>query len=742
MKTASILAAVLLLILPTLALAGNVIMNNNGFIYSDGTFPLGAVGDKYAGAGFVSSTSPPISADLSVNELTWSLDSLLLTDQLVFGDIVRTFFAGGIVGIYLDPAMNAEYGINPPNATCPSTFEDGDQFLIGVITMAAMQYNAVTQSGVLQAVVDFTNGTALPDLPETNGNIVEFVFGPDDLNIPPGFDLQALGSITAPALCTVQGDVRYECFSECEECDGITQLVLEYTGSGDLTTVTVSGGVSYEVQGNLLIITAGTGETALPDHIQIQIGCDGYCIDTSCERPLDPGNAIGPFVVVTADKIMVPCEQDLCEGITSLTLLYLGIGNPDDVLVSDGAVASVVGDIITITPTGDKLPGNITVKIRQGRRWDKAQIHTSCSQPLEVGFVFGEYEVVAVEKIISGDGVGIPTEGPVVGATVDLVDGEGNMYTTLTDENGHYVFYDVATTDITVSMVVPLGYYPVSPTSAELVLAPGDVAVVDFLVECAATQDKPRSVGFWKHQVNSALKGKQKGVQVPADLLITYFNQIHDRFDQYFEVFIPVVTLEDFRDVLSVKGGTMYEKGRKQFAALLLNVVSNRLATWQFISDDNATVSQAITYVGSLLMDGDDTNDELAKDIAEIIVNDRIVPAGMIPLDIGQIAYTPPWAESDETPSMILGAGNYPNPFNPTTTIAYELRRESPVSLAIYNVAGQKIRHLIRGEIQAGLNEVTWDGRDNAGRQMVSGVYFYRLKVGAEIVTNRIVMIR
>jgi hypothetical protein len=70
----------------------------------------------------------------------------------------------------------------------------------------------------------------------------------------------------------------------------------------------------------------------------------------------------------------------------------------------------------------------------------------------------------------------------------------------------------------------------------------------------------------------------------------------------------------------------------------------------------------------------------------------------VIPLDIGQIAYPPPKSDSvDDVPSMILSAGNYPNPFNPITTITYELKRDLLVDLAIYNVLGQKVRDLVRG---------------------------------------------
>jgi len=93
-------------------------------------------------------------------------------------------------------------------------------------------------------------------------------------------------------------------------------------------------------------------------------------------------------------------------------------------------------------------------------------------------------------------------------------------------------------------------------------------------------------------------------------------------------------------------------------------------------------------------------------------------------------------------PAAIRNVSNYPNPFNPMTNIAYELDREAPVTLAIYNVLGQKVRDLVRGEIQKGLNEVKWDGQDNGGRDLGSGIYFCRLMAGREVITHRIVLIR
>lgn len=74
---------------------------------------------------------------------------------------------------------------------------------------------------------------------------------------------------------------------------------------------------------------------------------------------------------------------------------------------------------------------------------------------------------------------------------------------------------------------------------------------------------------------------------------------------------------------------------------------------------------------------------------------------------------------------------NYPNPFNPTTTISFSLPEASRVTLAVYNVLGQKVRTLINNQLAtAGFHAKQWDGRDDAGRQVASGIYFYKLEAG------------
>lgn len=71
--------------------------------------------------------------------------------------------------------------------------------------------------------------------------------------------------------------------------------------------------------------------------------------------------------------------------------------------------------------------------------------------------------------------------------------------------------------------------------------------------------------------------------------------------------------------------------------------------------------------------------------------------------------------------------GNYPNPFNPATTIKYQLAASRPVTLKIYDTLGRDIRTLVNERQNAGAYQVAWDGKDNAGRAVSSGVYFYQL---------------
>ncbi|HSG29114.1 MAG TPA: carbohydrate-binding protein [Candidatus Krumholzibacterium sp.] len=85
----------------------------------------------------------------------------------------------------------------------------------------------------------------------------------------------------------------------------------------------------------------------------------------------------------------------------------------------------------------------------------------------------------------------------------------------------------------------------------------------------------------------------------------------------------------------------------------------------------------------------------------------------------------------------------YPNPFNPSTTISYDLPEEVAVDLSVYDVTGRLVRKLVDGAFTgAGTHRIVWDGRNEAGRVVEAGVYFYRLEAGTFSRTRKMVLMR
>ncbi|MBE0565598.1 MAG: VCBS repeat-containing protein [Krumholzibacteria bacterium] len=95
-----------------------------------------------------------------------------------------------------------------------------------------------------------------------------------------------------------------------------------------------------------------------------------------------------------------------------------------------------------------------------------------------------------------------------------------------------------------------------------------------------------------------------------------------------------------------------------------------------------------------------------------------------------------------ELPTRFALHPNYPNPFNPSTTLRFDLPQAGKVELTIYDTAGRRVRTLVRETLAAGRQEVVWRGRDDGGRQVASGVYFYRLEAGTFGETKKMILLK
>ena len=111
---------------------------------------------------------------------------------------------------------------------------------------------------------------------------------------------------------------------------------------------------------------------------------------------------------------------------------------------------------------------------------------------------------------------------------------------------------------------------------------------------------------------------------------------------------------------------------------------------------------------------------------------------GQTPLTSGTVLVR----SDDALPTVFALSQNYPNPFNPTTTISFSMAEESVVSLNIYDISGRLINTLVNNNLPQGYHSVVWNGADSDNVQVSAGVYFYTLDNGAEVITNKMVLMK
>lgn len=94
------------------------------------------------------------------------------------------------------------------------------------------------------------------------------------------------------------------------------------------------------------------------------------------------------------------------------------------------------------------------------------------------------------------------------------------------------------------------------------------------------------------------------------------------------------------------------------------------------------------------------------------------------------------------TGSPSLGLGNHPNPFNPETTIRFQLPEPATARLDIFDLQGARVRSLELGRLEAGAHQTVWDGLDSQGKPAASGTYLYRLELPGRAETGRMTLLR
>jgi subtilisin family serine protease len=136
-----------------------------------------------------------------------------------------------------------------------------------------------------------------------------------------------------------------------------------------------------------------------------------------------------------------------------------------------------------------------------------------------------------------------------------------------------------------------------------------------------------------------------------------------------------------------------------------------------------------------------------AGEMVTLYIGDVKVPGGIRWMEMGDLvsfneAFVLADGNVETLPVQYALLQNYPNPFNPTTSIRYELPKDSYVELVIYNVQGQAVRELVNGWQKAQRYVIAWDGKNEQGNSVASGIYFYRIKAGEFVNTKKMVLLR
>jgi hypothetical protein len=325
----------------------------------------------------------------------------------------------------------------------------------------------------------------------------------------------------------------------------------------------------------------------------------------------------------------------------------------------------------------------------------------------------------------------------VQGVTVTILDQNNDpvIDPQNTDINGETYFGDLPTGDYSIMIVTPLGYIAEpAETQTNISVICGDCTQVNFTLIPSIVANDCRTIGYWKHQFNVYTSGRGNAQETEADLY-NYLDVVYQHFDEL-GVYVDLENFdfEDAKNILTVRGGRlMLERTKQQLFALLLNFASGRIGNETIVSNDGRVAAEAVTYVAGLINDGDPANDELAKDICDLINNGQLVATGIIPES--NIRYK--LIAGVNIPQNFMLTQNFPNPFNASTTIKYAIREETYVTVQIYDLLGRNVAVLVDENQQPGYHQVNWDASS-----VPSGVYFYKLQAGDFTKTKKMMLVK
>ena len=203
------LLTVAMALLANTAVAQNAIIDYQGYAWETGGVPPSNAGDVLSVVGVVDAIDVRFGVNFGLEEVTLYASNLVSGGQVdLGGGVLSISYNGGNLDLYRDPARNHDYGVNPVNATAPSTFVDGTLFLGGTFSSFFLFFDTSSGSGAYEGNVVFNAGSGLATLNQIQAN--GYTFGgvlsttAAGGNVPAGYDLQVDGTIEVEVIVGVE----------------------------------------------------------------------------------------------------------------------------------------------------------------------------------------------------------------------------------------------------------------------------------------------------------------------------------------------------------------------------------------------------------------------------------------------------------------------------------------------------------------------------------------------------------
>jgi len=444
-----------------------------------------------------------------------------------------------------------------------------------------------------------------------------------------------------------------------------------------------------------------------------------------------------------------------------------------------GSTWNIVSEVF---PTGDIGPEDVTLTI---------ETNDVGSATFQLGFYFDGYtfdlDYYYIDNVILGGGI-IAVVGTVAGVVTDISTGLPIANASIeglatSGPDGSYSFEILAGIyDLT---CIADGYYEL--TVEDVLVIATQTTTVDFAMEALIIPEELSCLVIdyndveltWNMPADTRSNPTiNKAISVSRNSLNTKQNE--DKVTDYtrditgYKVYRDNVEIADINDSaivtyndLALSGGdydyyitAIYDEGESmpsniESVTITLPAPENPQAVTQvtdiFISWD-APINRSLSHYKiyrNLVM--------IADDIMENSYNDPDVPNGTYTYNIRAI-YSGGYQSSLSTDAVIEHiqtnadgitipmvtelTGNYPNPFNPTTTISFSTKEAGFVSIDIYNMKGQLVKALVNEQLNAAYYNIAWNGKDNSNKTISSGVYFYKMRSSNYIATKKMILMK